>query len=381
MDGTGTGACYDAAMKRALQWLNSTVTYAALVFLLVAGVAGSLMGKPLLLTAVRSQSMAPTLVRGDMVVLWPIQWTEPRVGDILVFRVEAGSLRSAGWVIHRAVDGDPENGFITQGDNNEAPDQAGGANPPILPENIAARAVTVGGKPLRIPLLGYLPLWAETLVDRPYALPGAALLILVLAFAAHSPGRRRSRRRRRGMADAMVYVMGGVSLTVLVGAACLVLSQQYAFTYAVSSEGRAAIMGSSIGQLMVGDRVERRLTTVENKQGGLPLVLAVHSSDPQVRVEPQRGTINPGQELDVTMHITAESEGQHAAHIWVGLFYPILPAGVIAALAQRSYWLALGVVSLIPALPVFLIPLVDPSLRFELVHGLARSLRPLRLGR
>src|SRR5690606_17768892 len=208
--------------------------------------------------------------------------------DVLVFRVDAGSLRSAGWVIHRAVDGDLENGFITQGDNNEAPDQERDANPPIFLENIAAKAVTVGGKPLRVPLLGYLPLWAETLVDRPYALPGAALLILVLAFAAHSPGRRRSaRRRRRGMAEAMVYVMGGISLRVLVGAACLVLSQQYAFTYAVSAEGRAAIMGSSIGQLMVGDQIERRLTTVENERGGLPLILAVHSNDPQVRVEPQ----------------------------------------------------------------------------------------------
>jgi len=368
-------------MKRALQLLNSVVTYTALIFLLVAGVAGSLTGKPLLLTAVRSQSMAPTLVRGDMVVLWPIEWTEPQVGDVLVFRVDAGSLRSAGWVIHRAVDGDLENGFITQGDNNEAPDQERDANPPIFLENIAAKAVTVGGKPLRVPLLGYLPLWAETLVDRPYALPGAALLILVLAFAAHSPERRRSRRRRRGMAEAMVYVMGGISLMVLVGAACLVLSQQYAFTYAVSAEGRAAIMGSSIGQLMVGDQIERRLTTVENERGGLPLILAVHSSDPQVRVEPQGGTVNPGQELNLRMHITAETEGQHAAHIWVGLFYPILPAGVIAALAEHSYWLALAVVSFIPAVPVLLIPIVDPSLRFQLADGLARSLRPLRLGR
>src|SRR5690606_20060364 len=86
-DGGIPRSCYDAAMKRVLHWLNSIVTYAALIFLLVAGVAGSLTGKPLLLTAVRSQSMAPTLVRGDMVVLWPIEWTEPRVGDVLVFRV------------------------------------------------------------------------------------------------------------------------------------------------------------------------------------------------------------------------------------------------------------------------------------------------------
>lgn len=370
-------------MKRLLQLLNTIVTYAALLFLLVAGVAGSLTGKPLLLTAVRSESMEPTLERGDMVLLVPIAWSEPRIGDVLVFSVDAGSLRSAGWVIHRAVAGDLETGFITQGDNNDEPDQARDANPPIMLDDIAAKAVTIGGTPVHIPLLGYLPLWAETVVDRPYALPGAALLVLILAFAAYSPGKSRISRRRRGRpgSEAFVYLIGGMSLFVLVGAACLVLSQQVAFTYAVSAEERAAMIGSSIGQLRVGDEITRKLTTVENKQGGLPLVMAVHSNDPQVRVTPSSGTVRPGERIDLSMQIVAREPGAHHAHIWVGLFYPILPAGVIAALAAKSYWLALVVLALIPAVPVLLIPLIDPLMRDGLFARLLRTLRVLRLAR
>src|SRR5690606_4463567 len=125
--------------------LNTIVTYFALTFLLVAGVAGSLTGKPLLLTAVRSGSMYPTLTRGDLVFLRPVGENTPlQVGDVLVFKLEAGSLRNAGWVIHRAVDGDPEQGFITQGDNNDEPDQARDANPPVTRDTIAAKAVTIG---------------------------------------------------------------------------------------------------------------------------------------------------------------------------------------------------------------------------------------------
>lgn len=372
-------------MKRALNFLNTILTYLALSFLLVAGVAGSLTGKPLLLTAVRSGSMHPTLTRGDLVFLRPVGVNTPlRVGDVLVFKLESGSLRSAGWVIHRAVDGDPEQGFITQGDNNEDADQARNANPPVTRESIAAKAITIGDKPLHIPLLGYLPLWAEKAVEQPYVLPGAALLILILAFAGHLAGQkggaRRRRRRRRGGSEPLLYLVGSLSLFVLLAAAVLMMSQQYTFQYSVSQEERAAVMGSSIGQLLVGDEVTRKLGTVGNKRGRLPLVLAVSKNDDQVSLNVERATLAPGDQVDLTMTIKAAQKGQHKSHIWVGLFFPILPAGVIQSLAAVNFWLALTVVSLIPALPVFLIPVVDQSLRLQLGQLAQRSLRRFRIG-
>lgn len=364
-------------MARILQPLNQVISYGALIFLLISTVAGSLTGKPLFMTAVRSESMSPTLSRGDLVLLWPVTAnTRLEVGDILVFKVEEGSLRNAGWIIHRAVDGDTEQGFVTQGDNNDTTDQDRDANPRIRRENIAARAITIGSTPLHIPLLGYIPVWTEKVVDQPYILPGAAVLLLALAYAGHATQRKSRRRRRKsgGMGEATIYLVGGVSLFLLVAAAGLMLSQQYSFTYAVSSEGRAALMGSSIGQLMVGDTVERSLTTLENKRGRLPLVLAVSSNDPQVQLSHRTGILSPGEEIDLSMTITAEREGEYRTHIWVGLFYPILPPAIIQALATINYWLALAVVSLIPALPVFFIPVFDPSLRLQLTRGLRRHL-------
>jgi len=372
-------------VKRVLTLLNTIVTYFALTFLLVAGVAGSLTGKPLLLTAVRSGSMYPTLTRGDLVFLRPVGENTPlQVGDVLVFKLEAGSLRNAGWVIHRAVDGDPEQGFITQGDNNDEPDQARDANPPVTRESIAAKAITIGDKPLHIPLLGYLPLWAEKAVEQPYVLPGAALLILILAFAGHMAGQkggaRRRRGRRRGGSEPLLYLVGSLSLFVLLAAAGLMMSQQYAFQYSVSQEGRAAVMGSNIGQLLVGDEVTRKLGTVENKRGRLPLVLAVSKNDDQVSLNVERATLAPGDQVEMNMTIKAAREGQYKTHIWVGLFYPILPPGIIQTLAAVSFWLALAVVSFIPALPVLLIPIVDESLRVQLGRLAQRSLRRFRVG-
>lgn len=370
-------------MRRGLQLFNNIITYSVLAFVLIAGVAGSLTGKPLLLTSVRSESMLPTYKRGDLVFLWPVgPNTELRVGDVLVFKLEAGSLSSAGWVIHRAVEGDAQQGFITQGDNNDTPDQHRQSNPPVMPENVAARALFIGNVPLKIPLIGYLPIWAERAIDQPYLLPGIAVLLMMVAFASHMtnrPPQRRRRRRRSSSSSAAIFILGGLSVFILTGAAGLMLSQHYSFQYSVSAEGRAVVMGNSMGQLMVGDEVTRTLGTVENKRGRLPLVLAINSNNPQITLNHEGGVLAPGEEIKLSMTIKATEAGDYPTHIWVGLFYPILPADIILSLAETSYWLALSVVSLIPAMPILLIPVLDESLRMDLVQSINKRLRRLRL--
>jgi hypothetical protein len=64
------------------------------------------------------------------------------------------------------------------------------------------------------------------------------------------------------------------------------------------------------------------------------------------------------------------------------LFYPILPSALIFALAGVSYWLALGAIAFVLALPVLAIPFFEPSMRSQLFSDLRRSVRrlPIRLG-
>src|SRR5690606_15885173 len=116
------------------------------------------------------------------------------------------------------------------------------------------------------------------------------------------------------------------------------------------------------------------------KRGRLPLVLAVSKNNDQVTLNVERGMLAPGDELELTMTIRAAQAGEYDTHIWVGLFYPILPAGVIHNLAAVSFWLALAVVSLIPALPVLLIPIVDESLRLQPGRLAHRGLRGFGIG-
>lgn len=364
-------------MKKIMSRLGALATYGIVAFLVIGTIAGAFTGKPLLLTAVRSESMYPALTRGDLVLLWPAgRQADLGVGDVIVFKVDEGSLHSAGWVIHRVVGGDRQSGFETQGDNNDTADQHRGANPRIMPANIAARAVSVAGTPLHVPLVGYIPLLAEAALGKPIVLAGAALFILALAFL---PQRRHPRQRRtRQDTHLIAYALGGVSVIACVAVAGLMLSQQYVYRYTVSAESRAAVLGSPVGQLLVGEQIETKLTTVENN-GRLPLILTVSSSDPEVTVSPNRATIDPGSSLDLNVRIEATEPGHHDARIRVGLFYPVLPASLLQALGARHYWLALATVALVMSLPIFALPLLDGSLRARLWRVLRRGTRKLLL--
>jgi hypothetical protein len=65
------------------------------------------------------------------------------------------------------------------------------------------------------------------------------------------------------------------------------------------------------------------------------------------------------------------------------MFLPVLPPGLIFWLARLNYWLALAAVSLLPALPLFLWPLVDGRQRrqaardgLKLIYRLANRFVP-----
>jgi signal peptidase len=130
-----------------------TVLQAVVVLALVAIVVGQLIGQPVLLTYVTSNSMAPTISAGDGYVVLPSVVAGPvEEGDIVVFH--AKTLHGGGGALtsHRVVE-KTEEGFITKGDNNPFTDQAGG-EPPVKPVQIVGQAVSLGGNPIVIPNLG-----------------------------------------------------------------------------------------------------------------------------------------------------------------------------------------------------------------------------------
>jgi len=101
------------------------------------------------MAVVSSNSMWPTLTRGDLIFLQNVNKEDIRVGDVIGY-YNGG----AGFGIHRVVK--VENGSImTKGDANIVEDR------PISYDYVVGKAVSINGWVVKIPYLGYISMAAE----------------------------------------------------------------------------------------------------------------------------------------------------------------------------------------------------------------------------
>lgn len=141
-----------------------------LLGILLLAIIYNLSGEVFPLLVVKSGSMEPVLVRGDIIIMERIDPEMVRVGpvdgDVIIF-YKPGTKTL---IVHRAV-GRVENGFITKGDANPGIDYFS----PIPPENVVGRWTGI-----KIPYwtgLGYLSLFLRGEIYPPY---GRIVLVLLL---------------------------------------------------------------------------------------------------------------------------------------------------------------------------------------------------------
>lgn len=132
------------------------VIYLAVLVGVVVGLPRGLsyvLKTPYPLAAITSGSMWPNLKEGDLVLILGYQG-DPRevaVGDIIVFRNPTGT-----FTIHRIVLKNDKT-VTTKGDANFEPDK------PVKYKDIIGKAVALGDKPVRLPLIGSISVIANNL--------------------------------------------------------------------------------------------------------------------------------------------------------------------------------------------------------------------------
>jgi signal peptidase I len=71
---------------------------------------------------VLTDSMAPSIRSGDIVLLDPTTHSVPKIGDVAAYTGRRFDGSEVGIFTHRIIGGDAVNGFIMKGDNNPTPD-------------------------------------------------------------------------------------------------------------------------------------------------------------------------------------------------------------------------------------------------------------------
>ncbi len=146
-------------MKLELKKLLGNIILIAIFLILFVRVTSIITDteQPTPVSVIISDSMVPTMHRGDIVFWVPTSIENVKVDDIIVFR---SSVHDA-TVTHRVIEvreGTAGIELITKGDANEYADQMGPHFPerPVRSTNFHGKVVSVGNQPLRIPFAGHL---------------------------------------------------------------------------------------------------------------------------------------------------------------------------------------------------------------------------------
>lgn len=237
------------SIKRAAETI---ITLIVLMFLLVSAL-GFVLGRPVFLSYAYSESMTPTINRGDLFFINPLS-KGGDVGDIIVFH------RRDGWTVHR-IFAVTEAGYITRGDNNVATDQQDGGYPVVKKADVVGEVVTVFGRPLVIRGGGSFIESARSRLTNVYAV---AIFLLLGALITFSGGGKKGHKRGGGkrylkVRARTVYAL--IAVSIVAGFLFITVASwgTLAFTYSSTLAG-----GQREGWYLPGSTFERNLSVENN---------------------------------------------------------------------------------------------------------------------
>lgn len=142
------------------------------MFLIAARFLSVATGTPFPMALVTANSMHPTLMEGDVVAWTPTQMEDVEEGDVVVFKSYI-HWPDEKLVIHRVTDikkdgltGKPI--LETKGDAHNYTDQAGPhlPEPYIREDHLMGKAVSIANYPIKMPVVGYIGIWANQGLER-----------------------------------------------------------------------------------------------------------------------------------------------------------------------------------------------------------------------
>lgn len=305
--------------------LELTFALTVIVFL-VGSLAGFFLDRPVFLSYAYSDSMTPTINRGDLFLINPFAGNFD-VGDIIVFH------RRDGWTVHR-VFAVTEEGFITKGDNNVATDQQDGLYPPVNRSDVVGKVVVLFGRPLVIRGGGDLIQSLRARLSNVYAV---AVLLIVGAFLTFSGGSKRKKRvKYYRVSVKTLYAV--VSVFIIAGFLSVTVASwgTLAFTYSSTLAG-----GQREGWYLPGSTFERNLS-VENK-ALYPFYYFISGDGERAQLlGPTFFRIGGGSSVEVPVHVTVPEDTRIYREEFQVRSYPaVLPASLVAFLYSFSPYLPL----------------------------------------
>ena len=350
-----------------LKWTRVLVELAVFL-LLVSLLIGPILGEPVLLNYVKTDSMEPTLSSGDGFVAIPAQLDGSiEEGDVVVFDSE--QIQGGGLTTHR-VTGTSDAGYITKGDANPFTDQDSG-EPPVNRGQVVAKALQINGGVVVLPGVGRMLELVRSVLStvnrfvanlfgtKPlFGVQGFAYLLFGVALAWYVVGElrqtdsKRFRRviSRRNGTDVRLFI-GAFTAILVFGATVSMVVPAGTQEYGIIS---AEFESDTANVIMKGETASQPY--LSGNGGLLPIVAFLEPSsngvdvEPGMLVVPARSTVN----ATVTFHAPPET-GYYRRYVTEHRYLAVLPRATIRAFYQLHPWAPIVVIDAMIAAPFYLL--------------------------
>lgn len=324
----------------------------SLVLLVVLGmiVLSVLLGQPMLVGYVTTESMEPTISAGDGFITVPVALaSQVEEGDVIVY--DASEMHAGGLTTHRVI-GVTDDGYITQGDANPFTDQDAG-EPPVSDDQVVAKVLQIGETVVVIPHFGTVVVAvqssAETLHDRldtttigiAITVIGAILVMLALLWDLRQDRRSTVRQiSRQNVIAVGTLVIGGIVVVTGVATYTMV-APAGVHEYTIISTTAPSAEPGVIQQGHAGEIVHE-----VTSQSIIPILVRVESNRDDITVSPETTIIRRGSTEKLTVTILAPDErGTYHRYVTEYRYLVVLPPTILLWLHSIHPYLALVAVN------------------------------------
>ena len=332
------------------------------VVVILALVAGQVLGQPMLFSYVTSGSMSPTIQEGDGFVVFPDQFAGSiGEGDVIVFHAE--EIQGGGLTTHRVV-GQTDEGYITQGDANPFTDQDGG-EPVVTDDKIVGVALQIGDRVVTIPSLGTAIIGIQSLGVTLYTgvanalgfegttdpqevgtvLFGTGLVLLAVNFLYSLLGRSGTKRERSRSQEREGWVDPRYVALFLVVA--FVLPANVAMVGPTTTHEMTVDGTELAGTVQPGEAVDIDMTATND---GFVTMFVVFDEPQEATLSQQHVEVTGGSSVSLSLSTPAPPPDEHrTVAVSEHRYILVLPSSLLAALHDVHPLVALGAVNAVLA--------------------------------
>ena len=331
-------------------------------------VAGQLLGQPVGLAYVETDSMSPTIESGEGFIAVPSQLDNTvREDDVVVFQAE--QLHGGGLTTHRVVD-QTERGYITRGDANPFTDQDGD-EPPVKEAQIVATALQINGDVVVIPHLGTLIEGVQSVLEliqqqlasllgtsSVLGAQGLGYLIFAVTLVWYAVGEWRDRGTKHSDRNTAREVGTNTRLVVGIFAVLLVLGATVAMIGPAGTQeyGIVSAEFDSERPTVIPQGESNDVIYPVDNGGVLPIVTYLEPASEGVAVSPHESRVGPRSVVNSTVTLQAPPEtGYYRRFIVEHRYLAILPLPVIQTLYAVHPWAPIVVIDVVIGLPFYLL--------------------------